>query len=483
MIAKKILAGFFAVLMLGCVAGCAGESATYTTEESSVERSEETAQEEVQENVQETEPSETDVHTTEEVNLGQQEEFLYKKVEYGDEVYLGCYRKPIVGPWADRGEVTFAVDISAEQFQPEDYDLREELLRERVGEVIGKDVGDSFTIAFEGGDCRAFDRYTILEIKKNSELGNQKDSIEYGDTIRAAYKRAERMAEYAVEEEYLGGALLLVDDAETQFAVSDMVYPEAVVMDVIQKVQGKSRNTSAVACYDEQYEYRFEIHTVNWYEEPTYELPKDWDYQFAAPQIGSFQGYSLEHAGTDDMEDGEYFGFADWLTGGCSAWCGGKEYVCEVEASSQLPDQGGVNYNAYNLRKENRNSVWAEGVDGNGIGESIFVKQMYTGTGDVEFTISNICIVNGYAQNETKWQENGRVKSLKLYYEDEYMGLITLEDTMNPQFIDVTPVQMKVGNGFDANFRFEIAEVYEGTKYEDTCLTGILIDFEGKYAH
>lgn len=483
MIAKKILAGFFAVLMLGSVAGCAGESAAYTAEESSVERSEETAQEEVQENVQETESGETDVHTTEEVNLEPQEEFLYKKVEYGDEVYLGCYRKPIVGQWADRGEVTFAVDISAEQFQPEDYDLREELLRARVEEVIGKDVDDSFTIAFESGDCRAFDRYTILEIKKNRELGNQKDSIEYGDTIRAAYKRAERMAEYAVEEEYLGGALLLVDNAETQFAVSDVEYPEAVVADVIKNVPGKDSGCEAIKSYDEQYEYWFKIRLVNWYKEPSFEVPKDWDYRFAAPQIGSFQGYSLEHAGTDDMEDGEFFGFPDWLTDGCSAWCGCREYVCEVEASSQLPDQGKINYNASNLREENRNSVWSEGVEGSGIGESIFIRQMYAGTGDAEFTISNICIVNGYAQNETKWQENGRVKSLKLYYEDEYMGLITLEDTMNPQFIDVTPVQMKVGNGFDANFRFEIAEVYEGTKYEDTCLTGILIDFEGKYAH
>ena len=42
---------------------------------------------------------------------------------------------------------------------------------------------------------------------------------------------------------------------------------------------------------------------------------------------------------------------------------------------------------------------------------------------------------------------------------------------------------MKVGNGFDADFRFEIAEVYEGSKYEDTCLTGIIIDFNGIFAH
>ena len=48
---------------------------------------------------------------------------------------------------------------------------------------------------------------------------------------------------------------------------------------------------------------------------------------------------------------------------------------------------------------------------------------------------------------------------------------------MEPQFIDVSPVNMTVSNGREAVFRFEIADVYPGTKYEDTCLTGILIEF------
>ena len=63
------------------------------------------------------------------------------------------------------------------------------------------------------------------------------------------------------------------------------------------------------------------------------------------------------------------------------------------------------------------------------------------------------------------------------------MGVIELEDTIDPQYVDIAPLQMKVGNGFDASFRFEITEVYEGSKYEDTCLTGIIIDFTGIYAH
>lgn len=474
---KKLFTGFLVAAMLGNFVGCAGEEAAYKSEEQYVERNEDGA-------MQQTAQSETDSSSKQETPHVQQEEAsLDETVEYGDEVHLCCYRRPIIGQWLEQGEVTFMADISAEQFQPGDYDLDETQLQEKVGEALGKNVGDSFTVSFEYGDCRAFNRYTILEIEKNSELGNQKDSVEYGDTIRASYKRAERMAEYATKTEYIGGVVLKVDEATTYLTESEVVYPEAVVKDMVKKVQGKNRWSESVVSYDEQYEYLFRVNMVNMLVPASYQLPGGWNYQFATPQIGSFKGYTMEDAGAIDMKDGEVFGYDDRLTMGCSAWCGCSDYVCEASATSTLAAQGNVRYDASNLTEESRDSVWSEGVEGLGIGESIEIKQMYMGIGDAEFTFHSICIVNGYAENETKWQENGRVKSLKLYYEDEYMGLITLEDTMKPQYIDVSPVQMKVGNGFNANFRFEIAEVYEGSKYEDTCITGIVIDFEGKYAH
>lgn len=473
---KKIFSGILAVVMLSSAVGCSGEKVTYQSAENLVEQSEARVTQDV---VQ----CETEVSVEEELNQEQQEDPRYETVEYGDEVYINCYRNPITGQWVEQGEVTFVADVEAKQFQPENKTWNESSILTKVEEAVGKKVGDSFTVNFYYGESEVYNRYTVLEIEKNSELGNQKDSIEYGDTIRASYKSAECSTEGIVEEEYLGGVVLKVDEATTKLSWGEVVCPESVVKEMIQKVQGERRWSGPMVSYGEQHEYWFRIVMVNEVVEPSWQFPENWNYQFAAPQIGSFQAYSLEHAGTDDMENGELYGFDDWLTDGCSAWCGGEDYICEAVASSTLANQGNVNYSASNLTSENRNSVWAEGVEGVGIGESIFIKQMYAGTGDTEFTMSNICIVNGYAQNKTKWQENGRVKSLKMYYEDEYMGLITLEDTINPQFIDVTPVQMKVGNGFEANFRFEIAEVYEGTKYEDTCLTGIVIDFDGKYAH
>lgn len=473
---KKLLAGFLVVAMMVSNVGCAAENPTYQSEEKAVEQSE-------PEVVQETTQCEEELSAMEKENLMQQDDPRYVTVEYGDEVYINCYRKPITGQWVEQDEVTFVADIEAKQFQPENETWDKPSLLSKVEEAVGKKVGDSFTVYFYYGESKVYNRYTVLEIEKNSELGNQEDFIEYGDTIRASYKRAECTTEGIAEKEYLGGAILKVDEASTKLCWDEEVCPESVVKEIVQKVQGENRWSGPMVSCGEQHEYWFRIVMVNGGVEPSYQFPEKWNYQFDAPQIGSFKGYNDEGAGAIDMEDGEVYGFDDWLTDGCSAWCGCEDYVCEAWASSELPNQGNVGYSASNLVEENRNSVWAEGAEGSGIGESIFIKQMYAGTGDIEFTISNICIVNGYAKDETKWQENGRVKSLKLYYEDEYMGLITLEDTMNPQYIDVTPVQMKVGNGFDSNFRFEIAEVYEGTKYEDTCITGIVIDFEGKYAH
>ena len=48
---------------------------------------------------------------------------------------------------------------------------------------------------------------------------------------------------------------------------------------------------------------------------------------------------------------------------------------------------------------------------------------------------------------------------------------------MKPQFIDLTPLQLSIGNGREAVFRFEIEAVYEGEKFDDTCLTGIELSY------
>ena len=40
-----------------------------------------------------------------------------------------------------------------------------------------------------------------------------------------------------------------------------------------------------------------------------------------------------------------------------------------------------------------------------------------------------------------------------------------------------------VPNGGMLEVRFEIEEVYPGSLYEDTCLTGLVMEFEGRSSH
>lgn len=282
-------------------------------------------------------------------------------------------------------------------------------------------------------------------------------------------------------EKYIGGAILKLQSNKLRFTDSDVICPQKIADELAKSVLGKDRYYDRIVIDDGEYEYSFRINMVNTAVKPSFTFPNGWDHRFSTT-VGSFKEYG-DDAGTVDSKDGELFGFEERLTLGCSAWCGCMEYICDISASSVLADQGKVSYKASHLAEADRKNVWSEGVEGVGIGESIEITQMYMGTGDKELCFNSICIVNGYAENMTKWQENCRVKSLKLYYGDEFMGVIELEDTIDPQYVDIAPLQMKVGNGFDASFRFEITEVYEGSKYEDTCLTGIIIDFTGIYAH
>ncbi|MBD5457612.1 MAG: leucine-rich repeat domain-containing protein [Lachnospiraceae bacterium] len=192
------------------------------------------------------------------------------------------------------------------------------------------------------------------------------------------------------------------------------------------------------------------------------------------------------------------FGYADWQWSGCSSWCGCLDFEQETIASSELASADG-RYAAANVGWQNREAAWAEGVEGPGIGERIIYRQSYTSIVDnpwEEMTWENrepiqdgtyryteICIVNGYAKNQNTWEENGRIKRLAMYVEGQLYAYLELEDTMLPQYFLLPENDIIVLNRGMLEVCFEIEEVYPGTLYEDTCLTGLVMEFSGRYAH
>jgi len=143
-----------------------------------------------------------------------------------------------------------------------------------------------------------------------------------------------------------------------------------------------------------------------------------------------------------------------------------------VDASSRLQFDYGGWYYEDNLIDHTWES-WAEGVEGNGVGES------FTLTQERRQTITGFAIKNGYG-NINLFAKNNRVKAFKIYVgkpneynpyytEYSYVETILIKDSVSfEQYYFKKPLECQ-------NIRFEIADVYPGTMYNDTCVAEIAL--------
>lgn len=226
------------------------------------------------------------------------------------------------------------------------------------------------------------------------------------------------------------------------------------------------------------------------------------------PEIGNyFYGDNAEGddwLSCEEADDAPDYGFDTWHEI-CGEWCAYEGFL-EITASSEL-DSSDDRYAARNLGALcGRECAWAEGAEGSGIGESITyhacndwrVRNHWDYIKYEEWYLENenrinpldgyirytqICIVNGYAKNQKTWEENGRVKTLLMYVEDQPYAYLELEDTIKPQYFTLPWEDIMVAERGDITFRFVIEDVYPGTTYEDTCLTGLVMEFTGRHGH
>ncbi len=177
--------------------------------------------------------------------------------------------------------------------------------------------------------------------------------------------------------------------------------------------------------------------------------------------------------------NGVLFGYADdlFVEGGPEPVFLGPSFSLDGTASSVLSSHGDYYYDGFYAAFAERTTTWAEGTVGPGIGEYVEIQQYQEAyeenTIDGKLYFDEICIVTGNAKNEKVWKNNNRAKALNFYFEDEFIGVIELEDTMLPQYFDVSAFDLWVLNGEVANFKFEILEVYDGEWYDVTCITGV----------
>jgi hypothetical protein len=152
--------------------------------------------------------------------------------------------------------------------------------------------------------------------------------------------------------------------------------------------------------------------------------------------------------------------------GGCSWYCGGM--IDTITASSSLNEE----FIATNIHDFRITTAWVEGSKDNGQGEYI----VYSFPGNCP-RITGISIHNGYVKDKKLWRKYGRVKKLLMYYNDEPYAILKLKDIRDCQDFKVDTLGYKdKENAPNWTIKFEILEVYPGSKSQHTAITEIYFD-------
>lgn len=173
----------------------------------------------------------------------------------------------------------------------------------------------------------------------------------------------------------------------------------------------------------------------------------------------SFTESELELYGKYERGENPWFvgEFCGWS---CCAWF--ETY----SASSVLQSDKDNKYGLENIYDGYVWTCWAEGVEGDGVGESIVM------TANTEYIPRHIALYNGYSKSEETFYNNNRIKQLLFSVNGEEIAIFELEDTMHEQRFIIENLEETDEN---FTFTFEILSTYKGELYDDTCLSAIQI--------
>lgn len=141
-----------------------------------------------------------------------------------------------------------------------------------------------------------------------------------------------------------------------------------------------------------------------------------------------------------------------------------KINVIDQDSTSILTDSFKKDYGPHQVLDGYKSSVWAEGVDGPGYGESI---TLYF---DSVYTVKQLKIVNGLINSYDGYYKNNRVASVSIGFSDGSSQIATLKD-------DETGYQViNLSQSMDTSYiTLTINDVYRGYKYNDTCIAEVVV--------
>lgn len=141
-------------------------------------------------------------------------------------------------------------------------------------------------------------------------------------------------------------------------------------------------------------------------------------------------------------------------------------YIDTISASSELTDNTST-YSVEAVLDGNKDTCWAEGVDGNGEGEYI---EIYFRE---PICLTDIGLLNGYMKNADVFNNNGKISRIELSYSDgnsheSLLDEYEYQDVEGQAFSD----WISYGDPIYTDYlKITILRASHGEKYEDTCLS------------
>lgn len=137
----------------------------------------------------------------------------------------------------------------------------------------------------------------------------------------------------------------------------------------------------------------------------------------------------------------------------------------KVTASSTLPADGDLRYEADQVKELWDEGAWSEGAAGPGIGQWLEFKPQ------VPKPLKAIEIYPGYAKDDALFAANARPKKVLIRINDEEEFTADVPDRNEPFRIEV------VGSGKPVKtMRMTFQDVWKGSKHEDLCVSGVALE-------
>ena len=135
--------------------------------------------------------------------------------------------------------------------------------------------------------------------------------------------------------------------------------------------------------------------------------------------------------------------------------------IVGATSSSELKDEGNI-YSARNIVDGNKQTCWADGVSGLGVGESVTINF------NRNYEIKGFRIFNGYQKNDDVFYKNSRPAALRVIGADGSNEVYPIDNDINEHDIHFkTPINVN-------SIKLVIEKVQRGSKYDDTCISEVI---------